>query len=260
MSATRVCGVLLAVTLAAAGCSSGSDDTDPQPEATPMGKDYVSTKVEGLPIPGGGPLNLGFEDSRVHASAGCNSASGPVSLTGNVLETDQLAMTLMGCPDETAGADGWMTGLLESKPTWKLDGPNLTISGNGSTVTLLDRKVAHPDKPLTGTTWIVTALVSADAVTRSVTLDEVRPTLTIAQDGAVSGSAGFNQMIGTAEIAGTDVTFKIGTTKMLCAPEVMEVEQQVLAALDGKTTVTIDSDKLSIRNPANNTGLDLNAE
>ncbi|MFC9994218.1 META domain-containing protein [Nocardia sp. NPDC127526] len=259
MSATRACGVLLAVTLAAAGCSSGSD-TDPQPEATPMGKEYVSTKVEGLPIPGGGPLNLGFKDNRVMASAGCNSASGPVTLNGNVLETGQLAMTLIGCPEPTAGADGWMTGLLESKPTWKLDGPNLTITGNGSTVTLLDRKVAHPDKPLTGTTWVVTSLVRPDAVVSSVALDEARPTLTIAPDGAVSGSAGCNRMTGTAEIAGNDVTFKIGTTKMLCAPEVMEVETQVLGALDGKTTATVDSDMLTISNAANGTGLKLTAE
>lgn len=261
MAATRVWGAfLLALTaVVAAGCSSSGDDTDAT-TPTPMGRAFVSTKVEGLPIPGGGPMNLSFTEDRVSSNSGCNTATGPVNLEGNVVTVDQLASTLMGCQDDRGESDGWQDGLLRSKPTWKLDGDTLTLSGNGSTVTLLDRKVAHPDKPLVGTNWIVTAVITKDAEIRSQTLEEVKPSLLIAADGAVSGSAGCNRMMGTAQIAGTDVTFAIGTTKMMCDPQVMEVEQQVLTALDGKTTATIDSDTLTLRNPGNDTGLKLRAE
>ncbi|MFI6866315.1 META domain-containing protein [Nocardia sp. NPDC050406] len=261
MRATRVRGgFLLALTaVVVAGCSSG-DDTDDKPGPTPMGRSFVSTKVEGLPIPGGGPLTLSFAEDRVTSNAGCNTATGPVNLDGHVLTVDQLASTLMGCPDERGESDGWQEGLLKSRPTWKMDGDTLTVSGNGSTVTLLDRKVAHPDKPLVGTTWIVTATLTQDAEVRSRTLDEVKPTLLIGSDGAVSGSAGCNRMMGSAQIAGEEVTFQIGTTRMACDPQVMEVEQQVLTALDGKTTATIDSDTLTLRNTGNGTGLKLRAE
>ncbi|MEV6769116.1 META domain-containing protein [Nocardia sp. NPDC051030] len=262
MSATRMwCGVLLAVTLgAAAGCSSSSDGSGQDSGPTPMGKTYMSTKVDGKPIPGGGPLTLTFQDGRITANAGCNTASGPVTLNGDVLKTDELATTLMGCPGDLADADGWANGLLRSLPTWKLDGPTLTLKGNGSTVTLQDRKVLHPDKPLTGTTWIVTTLLRPDAEVRSQALDEARPALTIAPDGSVSGGAGCNQLIGTAEVAGNEVTFHLGTTRMMCDEQVMEVERDVLQALDGKVTATVDSDNLTLRNTTNGTGLKLHAE
>lgn len=251
--------MLLAATVATlTGCSS-NDDPAP-PTETPMGKAYVSTQVTGTPIPGGGPLSLTFADGRVSATAGCNNSSGPVTLDGGTLKVGEMASTLMGCPGDLAGADGWVDGLLRSEPTWKLDGPDLSLSGNGLTVKMLDRKVAHPDKPLTGTTWIVTALLRTEAEVRSVALEESRPTLTIGPDGAISGSAGCNRMMGKAEIAGNEVTFGVATTRMMCDPQVMEVEQQVLEALDGKTTATIDSDTLTLRNSANNTGLKLRAE
>ncbi len=256
------CGVLLAVTVSAvAGCSSSSNDDDTTDSGpTPMGKAYVSTKVDGIEIPGGGPLTLEFRDDRIIANAGCNTASGPVSLAGGVVTTDKLAATLMGCPGDRAEADAWITGLLSSSPGWTLDGADLTLRGNGSTVTLQDRKVAQPDKPLTGTNWVVTSLLRPEAEVRSRTLDEVRPTLTIGADGAVSGSAGCNRMTGSAQVAGSEVTFAIGTTRMMCDEQVMEVERDVVQALDGKTTATIDSDTLTLRNAANGTGLTLHAQ
>ncbi|MCU1645197.1 MAG: hypothetical protein JWN03_5472 [Nocardia sp.] len=262
MSATRRwCGVLLAVTVGAvAGCSSQKSEPTQQPDITPMGRSFVSTQVKGTAIPGGGPLTLKFADGRVSAAAGCNTATGPVTLDGDTLEVGQMATTLMGCPGDTAGADGWVDGLLHSAPSWKLAGPNLTLTGNGITVTLQDRKVAQPDKPLTGTTWIVTALLHTDAEVRSQTLDEVRPALTIAPDGTLTGSAGCNQMTGRAEIAGSDVSFHVATTRMLCDPQVMDVERDVLAVLNGKATATIDSDTLTLRNASTGTGLTLHTE
>ncbi|MGW4532732.1 META domain-containing protein [Nocardia sp. NPDC004340] len=259
MPATRV-SILLALTaLAAAGCSSGGGGNDTAP-ASLSGRTFVSTAVSGTPIPGGGPLTLTFTEGRVSASSGCNTANGSVDLQGNTLQVGDLASTLMACPGDLAGADEWQTTLLRSQPTWTLSGDTLTLKGSGSTVTMLDRKVAHPDKPLVGTTWIVTTLLRTQAKIRSATLDEVRPTLTITPDGKVSGSAGCNQMTGTAAIDGEDVTFAIATTRMMCAPEVMEVEKQVLEALDGKVKATIDSDVLTLRNAGNNTGIELRAE
>ncbi|GAB2516303.1 META domain-containing protein [Nocardia heshunensis] len=258
MPATRA-GVLLALSVLAAGCSATGSESG-TPSTALMGHSFVSTAVSGTAIPGGGPLTLSFTDGRISATAGCNTMTGPVDLQGNTLQVGELASTLMACPGDTAGADGWQDGLLRSQPTWTLVGDTLTLKGNGSTVTMLDRKAAHPDKPLTDTTWIVTALLRPDAEVRSAALDEVRPALTISPDGKISGSAGCNSMTGTAAIDGDEVTFQIATTRMACDPAAMEVETQVLQALDGKTKATIDSDELTLRNTGNNTGLKLRAE
>ncbi|RDI67298.1 META domain-containing protein [Nocardia pseudobrasiliensis] len=250
---------VVAIAGLAIGCSSGHGDSD---RPTPMGHTFVSTKVDGTPIPGGGPLVLTFADGRVSAQAGCNTSSGPVAFDGDVLRVSGLATTMMGCPGERGGADGWQTELLQAAPTWKLDGTTLTLTGNGKTVTLLDKKAAQPDRALTGTTWTVTTLVRPNGQVTSQVLEQTEPNLTIASDGRVSGSAGCNRMTGTAEVAagGQEVTFRIATTKMACEPDVMEVERQVLEALDGRTRATVDADTLTLHNDGNNTGLVLRAE
>ncbi|MEV4124964.1 META domain-containing protein [Nocardia sp. NPDC049707] len=263
MSATTVrVGVLLAVAAGlVAGCSNDGKQEN-KPAASPMGRTFVSTGVEGEQIPGGGPMTLTFADGRISANSGCNTVSGTVDLTEGILHVGTLASTLMACPDERNQADSWQDKVLAALPKWRLDNSTLTLTGKEITVTLLDKKVAQPDRPLIGTTWIVSALMTPDAQIRSQTLDDVKPTLTIAADGAVSGNAGCNRMTGHATPSpaanGPDVTFQIGTTEMACAPEIMEIEQAVLKVLDGKTTATIDAQTLILRN-TNGFGLTLRA-
>ncbi|MEV6387907.1 META domain-containing protein [Nocardia xishanensis] len=254
---------VLLLAFGVAACS-GGDDTEPgEPGATPMGRTFLSTQVQGEPIPGGGPLSLRFADGKVIAYAGCNTISGAVTLDDHVLRTEELASTLIGCPGEAADADRWVDTLLTSAPTWKLDGDTLTLRNDEQTVTLLDKKVAQPDKPLRGTTWVVNGLITPDAQIRSQAVVDAKPTLVIAEDGSVSGSAGCNRLTGTVTTEpgqdGEKVTFRLGATKMMCPPEVMEVETVVLRALDGTTTATIDADILTLRNQ-NGHGLTLTAQ
>ncbi|WP_446222921.1 META domain-containing protein [Nocardia sp. IBHARD005] len=256
----RPLAVLLALAgMVVAGC--GSPDKEPVDDsATPMGHTYISTEVVGDKIPGGGPMTLTFTDGRIAANSGCNSAGGTVDLSNNVVHTSPLASTLMACPGEREGVDAWQNNFLESDPTWRLDGDRLTLTGQSVTVHLTDKKIVSPDKPLTGTAWVVTTMITPDAQIRSTTLDQVSPNLGIGEGGTVSGTAGCNRITGTAGVGpGDAVTFAVATTKMMCPPEVMEVEQNVLRALDGRTTATIDADTLTLRND-NGYGLILHAQ
>ncbi|MET8777933.1 META domain-containing protein [Nocardia sp. NPDC004654] len=260
-SLVRLVPVLL-LAFGVAACGNGDESGPSEPEATPMGRTFLSTEVEGAPIPGGGPLSLQFTDGTVIAYAGCNTISGAVTLDEHVLRVDELASTLIGCPGDLADADQWVDTLLSSAPTWQLDGDTLTLKNNEQTVTLLDKKIAQPDKPLRGTTWVVNGLITPDAQIQSQAIIDAKPTLVIAEDGAVSGSAGCNRLTGTATVEpshdAAKVTFQVATTKMMCPPEVMEVEAAVLRVLDGQTTATIDADVLTLRN-ANGHGLTLTA-
>ncbi|KAF0847401.1 META domain-containing protein [Nocardia caishijiensis] len=250
---------LCALAVAASACSSG-DSGDQPPKPTPMGHTYLSTRVEGGAIPGGGPMTLTFDDGRITANSGCNTSGGAVDLSDNVLRVSRLAGTLMGCPGERGQADAWQTTFLEAGPTWRLDGDDLTLTGADVTVHLTDKKIVTPDRSLTGTTWIATTLITPDAKIRSAALDEAKPTLTISDDGTVSGTTGCNRLTGTAQLGpGGQVSFDVATTKMMCAPEVMDVERHVLGVLDGHTDSTIDADTLTLRN-TDGTGLELRAQ
>lgn len=258
----RFGATLLLILLAATACSNDDESDTGAPDPTPMGHTYISTEVTGTGIPGGGPLTLAFAGGRITADAGCNTHSGAVDLRGHVLHVSDLASTLAACPGERSGSDAWVGELLRGEPTWELDRDQLRLIGKKSTVVLTDKKVVQPDRPVRGTEWLVTTLLTPQGQVSSRTIDEVRPGLTIADDGDLTGFAGCNRMTGHAAVtdtpAGADISFTVGTTRMMCAPEVMEVEHAVLATLDGTAQATVDADTLTLRNP-NGHGLTLRA-
>ncbi|AOW92288.1 META domain-containing protein [Rhodococcus sp. WMMA185] len=227
-----------------AACGGGEQAAPPDP----TGRTFVSTSVAGDPIPGGGPLVLGFTDpGRISFDAGCNQGSADVDLTGGKIVTGPLVMTEMACLGEAAGADAWIVNLLDTQPNWNLDGETLTLTTPTESVTLTDEQVARPNLPVVGTTWTVTALIGPDATTTTPALDRVEARLLIADDGSASGFTGCNQMVGTADVQETTITFgPWATTKMACAPDVADVERAVLAALDGQTDYTVESDTLRL--------------
>ncbi len=256
----RLAALCVLAAVAATACSSSDSGDTTDDTATPMGHTYVSTEVDGDTIPGGGPMTLTFADGRISANSGCNTSSGTVDLSDHILRTSPLAGTLMACAGGRERADTWQNSFLESAPRWRVDGDRLTLTGETVTVHLTDKKVVDPDRPLLGTTWIVTTMLTPEGQVRSTVLDEVSPNLTIGEGGTVAGMAGCNRITGTAGVGpGDAVNFAVATTRMMCAPEVMEVEQNVLRALDGRTTASIDADQLTLRND-NGYGLVLRAQ
>jgi heat shock protein HslJ len=229
-------------TLALAGCSSEATADD----ATPDGRTFVSVAVDGEQIPGGGPLIVGFDSDRISTFAGCNHGSGAADLADGHIAT-QLASTMMACPPPLGDADTWMSTLFEARPSWSLAGDTLTLKTDAATVTLKDKKVVNPDRSLTGTAWQVRSLVSPEAVSTSAALEQGKPTLTIATDGAVSGSTGCNQFTGHAKVSGTTVEFgPLATTRSACVGGLDEVERAVLQVLNGKMQTKIDADELRL--------------
>ncbi|SEK21152.1 META domain-containing protein [Rhodococcus maanshanensis] len=258
MRLRRVAGLAL---LAAAFLTACSAESTPTPSGADLqGRTFVSTEVEGAPIPGGGPLTVEFVgQDRISMTAGCNRGNSTVDLSDGTVVTGPIATTMMACVGDTAGADEWMTSLFEADPAWTLDGDTLRLTTSDTSVTLVDKKIANPDRPITGTTWVVDQLISPTAVTTSVALETAAPTLLIGDDGSVSGSTGCNRMTGTAQVAGDKVTFgPLATTMMACEPDVAEVERAVLGVLNGETTFTVDADRARVMQ-ADGDGLGLRA-
>lgn len=115
-----------------------------------------------------------------------------------------------------------------------------------------------PDRPLRGTTWDVTTLLGnqegADEQRTSVDPRVAAADLTIGEDGSVTGSGGCNRLVGTATVReesanAATLTFQLGATRMLCAPEVMTVEDAVLAVLADDTEAVISGDTLTLHAP-----------
>ncbi len=136
---------LLVLLAAGAACSAGTDVAPPAAEsASPVGHSYESSTVEGIQIPGNGPLRLTFgEPDRISANAGCNTLMGTADLSGGTVRTGLLASTRMACVGDREGADDWASALFQATPSWSLDGPTLTLKSADRTVTLHETPKAN---------------------------------------------------------------------------------------------------------------------
>ncbi len=222
------------------------------------GHTFVSTAVEGFTLVPDTQVTLTFDGDNLSALGGCNTLGGTWSLEGDVLVVPPMVHTMMACePSALMDQETWLNAVLTSKPTVAVDGDTLTITAQGATVTLVDKEVADPDRPLEGTAWTVESLISAEAVS-SIPTGVRPPTLTL-DAGSVAVDTGCNTGRGTYTVAADAITFgPIATTRMACVdPNGQQVENAVLAVLNGTATVAIDGPVLTLMNGTN--GLQLRA-
>lgn len=261
-----------AVLLAACGSddepAAAPDGTElPTVEVDLDGREFLSTGGEGRDLVDDTTISLSFADGTLNAAAGCNTMFADYTIDGGVLDVGVLAQTEMGCEPALMDQDAWLAELLSSGPSIALDGDTLTVSGgDGTVLTMLDREVADPDRPLEGTRWEVTGLVSSDAVS-SVPLDPATGEPVVAAitvtDGRMALEAGCNTGGGPVEVDESTLTVgPVALTRMMCPPEVMEVEDAVTSTLDGEVAYEIEADRLSLRRTLDDgteVGLDLTA-
>jgi len=222
------------------------------------GHTFLSTAVEGYTLVPDTQITLTFDGDNLSALGGCNTLAGTWSVEGDVLVVPPMARTMMACePSALMDQETWLDAVLTSRPTVAVDGDTLTITADGAIVTLLDKEVADPDRPLEGTTWTAESLISAQAVS-SIPAGVRPPTLRL-EGGAVSVDTGCNTGRGAYTVAADTITFgPIATTRMACGdPNGQQVEQAVLTVLSGTATFAIDGPVLTLMNGAN--GLQMRA-
>jgi heat shock protein HslJ len=150
--------------------------------------------------------------------------------------------------------DAWLADLLDGASI-RLDDDTLTLSKDGSALTLVDREVADPDRPLIGTRWVVDGLVEGDAVS-SVPVGVVAA-LTFSA-GRVDVEAGCNRGGGAVTATEATLTFgPIALTKMACEGGAMDVERLVSEVLSADVRYAIEAGTLTL--DAGGAGLTLHA-
>lgn len=236
---TRI--AFVALLLVATGCGSPSTGADLK------GKVYVSESVteNGKPraLVEGTNVELRFtDDGRLLAHAGCNQMQGPVSLNGGKLSVAELGVTAMGCPKpELHEQDTWLTKLIEAKPSWKLDGANLVVTGPGEEIVLAPEQPAS----LEGT-WTVDGLVTKDAA--SSVPAGVKATVSF-RSGNLSIDTGCNFKGGDRPYAlsGQVIKAELGPVTDMACGDTNEVETALMQAFSsGGPTYEIDRNTLTL--------------
>jgi heat shock protein HslJ len=95
------------------------------------------------------------------------------------------------------------------------------------------------DGGLTGTTW------QAETIIGRPVIDSSASTITFEADGRVHGRGGCNRYFGAATIDGEQISFgALGSTKMACAPALMDQEARFFQALESAERWSLDEQGL----------------
>lgn len=226
------------------------------------GRTFLSTGV----VDGGQPrdlvpdtrIRLSFADGDLTAMAGCNTLGGGYRLDNGILVVDQMRMTQIGCPAPLAEQDTWLGNLLQSRPAVVVSGDQLTLTSGATTVALLDRTVADPDRPLVGPEWRVDSLISGDAV--SSVPGDGRASLTFSENGTVGVQTGCNTGRGRyVASSGTVTISQVVLTRVACLDDRGELERAVLEVIEApELSVQITAASLTLM--AGDKGLGLRAD
>jgi heat shock protein HslJ len=155
----RLLGIVGAVVLAVAGCSTGVPVGD-----LVAGMAYRADPPAGAsdhpPLIPGTQVVLRFEGGVLSASAGCNQMGGAVQFADDTLVLpDGLARTARACDPEILAQELWVADLLGSRPSVVLEdeGERLVLAAERGTLVL----APLPDAPLAGTLWHLAAIGGA---------------------------------------------------------------------------------------------------
>ena len=210
------------------------------------------------PLVPGTRIRLDFQnDGRLGVAAGCNTVGATYRIEAGKLNTSDAATTEIGCPQPGQAQDEWVFAFVLSGPAATLSGNELTLTQGDLVGRFLDREVADPDRPLVGTTWVVSTILSRDLA--SSVPAGILATLAFSDDGRMTVSTGCNTGGGTYTVDGANMSFgPIALTKRACRGAAAEMEPAIVATLGAdRLAYEIEATTLSLRSAG--AGLDLTA-
>jgi heat shock protein HslJ len=226
----------------------GVDDIDALPAGAWL---LTSAEVDGTPLdlPAGVAVTMNFGDGRVTGSNGCNSYGADISMAEDgSITIGAIESTLMGCLDERAEIEQAFMRALASVARFEHgdDGRTVVLVADGSRWTFASDDDGGPAETADGD-WIVSGF-GADG-TSYVPADDWPVTMSVSGT-QIGGTAACNGYGGVVD--GTDGRFVVGDlswTEMGCAPEVMEIEQAFLRALQQVDTFEAGETSLRLSGP-----------
>lgn len=242
--------VFAAVLLAACATPAGVPSAAPSPSPLILdGTSWVAKQIKGAATLAEHQPTVAFAGGRVTGNASCNRYSAEFTQAGSSLTFGAVAQTAMACTDDKLNAQerAFSAALGEVTQVRSSAGGAELLNAAGEAVLTLAAAPVPTPKPLVGTEWTLSGIVSGDAVQSPLADTTVTMTLT---DEALTGKA-CNTFRGS--VTKTDSTIKVGpimSTRMACPTEGEgKQESSVLAALGSVTSYAIEGDTLTLSGP-----------
>lgn len=124
-----------------------SDPTPPTPlDPAALIGNWKGVELTGAELVPGKEPRLTLQADKIGVLPGCNTMGGSYRTEGNLLITDRLTSTMMGCPEPLMTQERTVAELLGAKPQWFLDGDRLTLVDGGTRLVLV-RDTSTPQPP-----------------------------------------------------------------------------------------------------------------
>ena len=192
---------------------------------------------------------LGFTDTKISGSTGCNRYQGGYQLKGNQLQIGAIATTRMACVENLMQQEKAYLKALETMQSYTLTAEGkleIRYGQNGPSQVLQFVKVEttaaglNPSNNTTsmtleGTAWQLIRIGSASPLKQ-------KPATLSFKDNSISGTAGCNRFVGrfTQKDDQLSISSELISTMMACPEPWMEQEQKVLTILKVVTRYSID--------------------
>lgn len=237
------CAVAL---VAGTACARTSDGVNG--EGLAVAGEYLSAADSTFPLVAGTVLRLNVTGDALSASAGCNTLGWTYRIDDDRLVATAGASTMIGCPEALADQDARLAAFLEGGPVVTTSADGFTLTGvDGTSLVLVDRSLADPDRALEGTRWVLDGITTADAAVSAVGFETVELVL---NDGTVDIVTACSVGQAAYEIDGDAVVLgplTLTPAPVGCEPGVREAETALGAVFGGRATVTLRADVLELR-------------
>jgi heat shock protein HslJ len=213
--------------------------------------------ADGTTIPCSDPskYTLAFLDTGIYSvQADCNQGSGAYTVDGSRLTLQPGPMTRAACPP--GSQDTVFLKDLGRVSTYVFDGDNLVLNLELDSGNMVFSP--RPQVSLTGSPWQVVGVNNGHEAVASV-VSGTQLDATFGEDGIVSGSTGCNTYRGLYTVAGVAIAFgSLLSTRRPCPSDAATAQEQAfLAALGASTRYELRGDRLTLRNDAGATQVDL---
>ncbi len=207
-------------------------------------------------------LTISADDGvwQVGGTSACNEYGGRVTTDGDTWRADGFGGTDMACDEPRMAAERAYLDALQTIDSWTRPSDDELVL-TGATVELRFAALGPvPLAELTGTTWVLEALVTgtgADAPATSTAADAEVATLRLEPEGTMDATTGCRSFAGEWIETGDEILLTTfgqrddspnvaadGTTT--CAPAVVAQEDHVLSVLGDGFRAAIDSQRLTL--------------
>lgn len=196
-----------------------------------------------IPLVDGHDVTMTVAGTQISGRSACNLYGGEMVVVDGEVRFEQTSMTAMACEEPVMAAEAAYLAAMAKVRGAVRTGDRLTLTGPGIEL-VFERLEPPPTAAIVGTTWLLDALITGDAVA-SVMGDPA--TLRLDADGSFTGSTGCRTFSGRYTVANGEILFTdFAMDGTECAADLAAQDGHVVSVLGDGFRASVEDQRLTL--------------